>query len=80
MDEADRVAQRIAVIDHGKIVAQGTSAELKQQTNSESLEQAFLALTGSSIRDEGANSADQLRAVREGLEEIKQWQLFMFFG
>jgi ABC-2 type transport system ATP-binding protein len=61
MDEADRVAQRIAVIDHGKIVAQGTSAELKQQTNSESLEQAFLALTGSSIRDESANSADQLR-------------------
>ena len=32
MDEADRVAQRIAIIDHGKIVAQGTSAELKQQT------------------------------------------------
>src|SRR5438445_3132656 len=26
MDEADRVAQRIAVIDHGKIVAIGTSA------------------------------------------------------
>src|SRR6266436_973977 len=63
MDEADRVAQRIAVIDHGKIVAQGTSAELKQQTNSESLEQAFLALTGSSIRDESANSADQMRQV-----------------
>ena len=61
MDEADRVAQRIAVIDHGKIVAQGSSAELKQQTNTESLEAAFLALTGSSIRDEGANAADQLR-------------------
>ncbi|HWW45954.1 MAG TPA: ATP-binding cassette domain-containing protein, partial [Acidimicrobiia bacterium] len=30
MDEADRVAQRIAVIDHGKIVAQGTPAEIKQ--------------------------------------------------
>ena len=37
--------------------------ELKQQTNSESLEQAFLALTGSSIRDESATSADQLRQV-----------------
>lgn len=34
MDEADRVAHRIAVIDHGKIVAQGTPAELKQQTKS----------------------------------------------
>src|SRR6188508_788048 len=51
MDEADRVAHRIAIIDHGGIVAQGTSQQLKQQTNSESLEQAFLALTGSSIRD-----------------------------
>jgi ABC-2 type transport system ATP-binding protein len=63
MDEADRVAQRIAVIDHGKIVAQGTPTELKQQTNSESLEQAFLTLTGAGIRDEGATSADQLRQV-----------------
>jgi ABC-2 type transport system ATP-binding protein len=61
MDEADRVAHRIAVIDHGKIVAQGTPAELKQQTNSESLEHAFLALTGSAIRDESASSTDQMR-------------------
>ena len=63
MDEADRVAHRIAIIDHGSIVAQGTSQQLKQQTNSESLEQAFLALTGSSIRDESATSADQMRQV-----------------
>jgi len=61
MDEADRVAQRIAVIDHGKIVALGSSAELKQQTNTTSLEEAFLALTGSTIRDERATSADQMR-------------------
>jgi ABC-2 type transport system ATP-binding protein len=63
MDEADRVAHRIAIIDHGTIVAQGTSAELKAQTNTDSLEGAFLALTGSSIRDEAANSADGLRQV-----------------
>src|SRR5256885_9987581 len=30
MDEADRVADRIAVIDHGRIVATGSSAELKR--------------------------------------------------
>jgi ABC-2 type transport system ATP-binding protein len=67
MDEADRVAHRIAVIDHGKIVTQGTPEELKQQTSSNSLEEAFLALTGSAIRDEAANSTDQLRQVAKML-------------
>jgi ABC-2 type transport system ATP-binding protein len=61
MDEADRVAQRIAIIDHGRIVAQGSPQELRQQTGAESLEQAFLALTGSSIRDETAGATDQMR-------------------
>jgi ABC-2 type transport system ATP-binding protein len=63
MEEADRVAHRIAVIDHGRIVAMGTSQELKERTGKESLEGAFLALTGTSIRDESANSADQLRQM-----------------
>ena len=63
MNEADRVAHPIAIIDNGKIVAQGTSAELKVQTGTDSLEAAFLALTGTSIRDEGANSADQFRQI-----------------
>ena len=58
MEEADRVADRIAIIDHGRIVAQGSPGELKQQTGSETLEQAFLALTGSSIREEEANPDD----------------------
>jgi ABC-2 type transport system ATP-binding protein len=63
MDEADRVAQRIAVIDHGHIVATGSPSELKAQTSKESLEEAFLALTGTAIRDESAGSADQMRQM-----------------
>jgi ABC-2 type transport system ATP-binding protein len=63
MDEADRVAQRIAVIDHGRIVAMGSSAELKEQTKTQTLEEAFLALTGTTIRDESAGSVDQLRQM-----------------
>jgi len=61
MDEADRVAHRIAVIDHGRIVAMGSSAELKKQTGTDSLEGAFLALTGTTIRDESATAADSVR-------------------
>ena len=63
MEEADRVAERIAVIDHGRIVAQGSPKELKQQTQSETLEQAFLALTGTIIRDEEPSSVDQMRNI-----------------
>jgi ABC-2 type transport system ATP-binding protein len=63
MEEAERVARRIAIIDHGRIVAQGTPAELKAQTNSDTLEQAFLALTGSTIRDEGADQFAEMRAM-----------------
>jgi len=61
MDEADRVAHRIGVIDHGKLVAQGTPRAIKEQTGTESLEEAFLKLTGSTIRDESADSADAMR-------------------
>ena len=41
--KAERVARRIAIIDHGTIVAQGTPAELLEQTGTTSLEAAFLA-------------------------------------
>ena len=61
MEEAERVADRIAIIDHGKIIAEGTAAELKSATASESLEQAFLNLTGSEVREEEVSSADHMR-------------------
>lgn len=63
MDEAERVAGRIAVIDHGQIIALGSPQELKAQTETDSLEEAFLALTGSSVRDEKADSAAQMRQI-----------------
>ena len=63
MEEAERVAERIAVIDHGRIVAIGSSAELKERTKTDSLEGAFLALTGTTIREERASSTDRMRQV-----------------
>ena len=58
------------MIDHGKIVAQGSPDELKKQTETDSLEAAFLALTGSSIRDEKAGSARSDPANGQNVEEI----------
>src|SRR5207245_3743624 len=41
MDEADRVAQRIAIIDRGKIVARGTAEAVKEETGRAYLGAAF---------------------------------------
>ena len=66
LGEAEAVAHRIALIDYGKIVAMGTPNELKEQTNSNTLEEAYLQLTGKEVRDEtldetGANK-ERVRA------------------
>jgi ABC-2 type transport system ATP-binding protein len=63
MEEAERAAARIAIIDHGRIIAQGSPAQLKAQTAADSLEGAFLKLTGTQIRDEDAGSSDQMRRM-----------------
>jgi ABC-2 type transport system ATP-binding protein len=65
MEEASRIANRIAIIDHGKIIATGTSEELQTQTETNSLEDAFLKLTGNVIRDEEASATDKLRMHRQ---------------
>ncbi len=61
MEEADKVADTIAIIDYGKIIARGTSSQLKKQTKTKSLEKAFLKLTGHAIREESGTSKDRAR-------------------
>jgi len=46
LEEADVLADRIAVIDHGRIVAEGTAAELKARYGAHTLDEVFLAVTG----------------------------------
>lgn len=65
MEEADRVADRIAIIDQGKIVANDNPQNLKAKTNTQTLEDAFLALTGKNIREEESGVADQMRMHRK---------------
>jgi len=55
LEEAEKYAERLAIIDHGKIVAGGTVADLEKQTGKSSLEEAFLALTGNAIREESSD-------------------------
>ena len=65
MEEADRVANEIAIIDRGKIIAEGPPAALKEQAQAKTLEDAFISLTGHAIRDEEASSSDHMRVMRK---------------
>ncbi|MDD5457622.1 MAG: ATP-binding cassette domain-containing protein [Candidatus Margulisbacteria bacterium] len=61
MEEAAKIAQCIAIIDHGKIVASGSTKQLMEQTKTSSLEDAFLAITGHEIREENPDNLDRFR-------------------
>lgn len=52
MEEVEKMADRVAVIDHGEIITLGTVGEIKQKNQANSLEEAFLKLTGKKIREE----------------------------
>lgn len=64
MQEAEANADRIAIIDQGEIVVQGTPAEIKKKTKSKNVEEAFLKLTGHHIREETASTRDAMRFRR----------------
>jgi ABC-2 type transport system ATP-binding protein len=64
MDEAERLCDRVAIVDHGHVIALGSPAELietigskhhpppVQRTTSATLEDVFVVLTGRTLRDE----------------------------
>ncbi|WP_281284580.1 ATP-binding cassette domain-containing protein [Nonomuraea diastatica] len=52
MDEADRLCDRLAIIDRGRQVAGGTPAELKVAIGASSLDEVFLRHTGHALREE----------------------------
>lgn len=52
MAEAERLCARIGLLAHGKLVAEGTAAELNAQAKADNLEDAFLKLSGEELKKE----------------------------
>ncbi|MFI5429882.1 DUF4162 domain-containing protein [Aeromicrobium sp. UC242_57] len=66
LDEADQLADRIAVIDRGKVIAEGTSGELKASVGSGAL---HVRVADATRRDDAINLLESrlaTDAVREG--------------
>ena len=59
LEEADQLAERIGVVDHGRMIATGTPAELKASTGSDTLDDVFLALTGHEIKPAADNDLEE---------------------
>ena len=51
MEEADRICDRLVIMDDGAIVAAGSPAELKERCGQPTLEGVFLEITGHSLRE-----------------------------
>ncbi len=52
MEEAQELCDRVGIIDHGKLIALGTPAQLIDKFEAKNLEEVFIELTGRKIREE----------------------------
>jgi ABC-2 type transport system ATP-binding protein len=52
MAEAERLCARIGFLAHGKLVAEGTAAQLMQRASAATLDDAFIKLTGEELVEE----------------------------
>lgn len=51
MEEAEELCDRVGIIDHGRLIALGSPAELKTKYGAKDLEDVFIQLTGRRIRE-----------------------------
>lgn len=71
MGEAEELCDRIGILLNGELIAMGTAAELKAQYGSESLEEVFMAATGTSL-DEAEFDPDEFKGPENGKIEQPQ--------
>jgi ABC-2 type transport system ATP-binding protein len=64
MDEAERLCDRVAIIDHGKVIALGTPRELIASLGAEHVVEFVLVHDGGGLNEEALRSMDGVRAVR----------------
>jgi ABC-2 type transport system ATP-binding protein len=55
MDEAQELCERIAIMDKGKIVTEGSPEQLLEKHSAKNLEEVFLNTTGSNLGEEEVN-------------------------
>ncbi|HMF57395.1 MAG TPA: ABC transporter ATP-binding protein [Pyrinomonadaceae bacterium] len=65
MAEAERLCARIGFLAHGELVAEGTAADLKREAKTETLDDAFIRLTGEDLDEEAEKVSEE-----EVLEEV----------
>jgi ABC-2 type transport system ATP-binding protein len=63
LNEAESLAERVGILDRGKLLALETADELKERYGSETLEEAFFAATGRGFEDEEDELDAEERAV-----------------
>jgi ABC-2 type transport system ATP-binding protein len=51
LDEADRLARRLAIVDHGRVVAEGEPDRLKRELDAQSLDEVYLHYAGRRYSD-----------------------------
>ena len=70
LEEADHLADEIAVIDHGKVIARGTSDSLKKQVGGERLEIVVENENISAVKEIVAKVSGSAINVDEGLRQV----------